>query len=232
MQLSYLITIVQRSDTEKFIRFFREEDVPLAIRMLGSGTARYNIRRVLGLAETEKAVFMSVVPHQKANVLMNHLVTKMDLDMVGMGIAYTVPVSSIAGASTLHYLCGNMEEETEEPRMSEKKLDYELVVVITNKSYVDTVMDAAYEAGAGGGTVVHAHGAGSLKAKKFFGVSISPEKAMIYIVLKSSIREAVMKAIVSKAGMQTEAKSILFSVPVSDVAGLREVYRDAASQNS
>lgn len=226
MQLSYLITIVKRSTCEDFTAFFKRKGVPLTLRMLGAGTARDNIRRLLGLAETEKEVFMCVVPDHKGQDLMRDLVLEMDLDVVGRGIAYTIPVSSVASASALHYLVGNGTTAMEEVKMSEKKQNHELVVIITNKTYVETVMDAAYAAGAGGGTVVHAHGAGSENAEKFFGVSLAPEKEMIFIVLKDTVREAVMKSVLAAAGMQTPAKSLIFSVPVTDVAGLREVYRE------
>ena len=49
---------------------------------------------------------------------------------------------------------------------------------------------------------------------------------MIFIVLKDTIRDAVMKSVNAAAGMQTPAKSLIFSVPVTDVAGLREAYRE------
>lgn len=226
MQLSYFITIVKRSAAEDFTTFFKEEGVPLTLRMLGVGTARDNVRRLLGLAEVEKEVFMCAVPEIKAQALMKNLVLKMDLDVVGRGIAYTVPISSVVGANTLHYLSGNAAEKGEENKMSEKKQGYELIVIITNKAYVETVMDAAYAAGAGGGTVIHARGTGSEQAEKFFGVSLALEKEMIFIVLKDAVKEAVMKAVNAAAGMQTPAKSLIFSMPVTDVAGLREVYRE------
>ena len=116
--------------------------------------------------------------------------------------------------------------------MSETNRAYELVVVITNKAYVETVMDAAYAAGAGGGTVVHARGAASSEqADKFFGISLAPEREMIFIVLKSEIKNAVMKAISTTAGMQSAAKSVVFSIPVTSVAGLREAYLDQVANN-
>ena len=115
--------------------------------------------------------------------------------------------------------------------MNEKKQAYELIVIITNKAYVETVMDVAYAAGAGGGTVVHARGAGNEQAEKFFGVSLASEKEMIFIVLKDTVKEAVMKSVIANAGMQTPAKSLVFSIPVTDVAGLREVYRENLETN-
>mgnify|MGYP002800887118 FL=1 len=82
-------------------------------------------------------------------------------------------------------------------------------------------MDAAREAGAGGGTVVHARGTGMEKAEKFLGVTLAEEKEMTFIVTRSEKKNEIMKAIMEKAGMESKAKSILFSLPVTETAGLR-----------
>lgn len=97
----------------------------------------------------------------------------------------------------------------------------ELIVAITNHGYVDQVMDAARAAGARGGTVIHALGTGAEQAEKFFGISIAREKDMIFIVTRSQDRNAIMKAIVAKAGETSKAHAIVFSLPVADIAGLR-----------
>ena len=84
-------------------------------------------------------------------------------------------------------------------------------------------MDAARAAGATGGTAVHAQGTGTELAKKFFGVSIAAEKELIFILTLEETRVPIMKAIMAQAGMQTEAQSLVFSLPVSDIAGLRRL---------
>ena len=105
----------------------------------------------------------------------------------------------------------------------EKELTHELIVVITNQGYTDKVMDAARAAGATGGTAVHAKGTGTELAKKFFGVSIAAEKELIFILTRTEDRKPIMKAVMAGAGMQTEAQSLVFSLPVSDLAGLRQL---------
>ena len=45
--------------------------------------------------------------------------------------------------------------------MPEMKFDHELLLVILNQSYMDDVMNAARDAGAFGGTVLHAKGTGA-----------------------------------------------------------------------
>ena len=97
----------------------------------------------------------------------------------------------------------------------------ELIVVICAKGNTDLVMDAAREAGAGGGTVVHAKGTGSQYAGKFFGVTIADEKEMIYIVSTKERKKEIMRAVIEKAGPETDAHAIVFSLPVSATAGLR-----------
>ena len=101
-----------------------------------------------------------------------------------------------------------------------KEAKYSLITVIAEKGCSDMVMDAARAVGARGGTVVHAKGTGREEDAKFFGVSISPEKEMIYIATRKSDRSEIMRAIMEKAGPQTDAKAVVFSLPVEDIAGL------------
>lgn len=102
-----------------------------------------------------------------------------------------------------------------------KDTKHELLVVIANQGCSNLVMDAAKGAGAGGGTVVHAKGTGMERAEAFFGVSLASEKEMIFIVAKSEQKNAIMQAVMRGAGMDTRAKAIVFSLPVTNTAGLR-----------
>ena len=105
-----------------------------------------------------------------------------------------------------------------------KDTDYELLVAIANQGYIDTVMDAARSAKAGGGTVIHAKGTGMELAKKYLGVSLVEEKEVILIVTKSREKNQIMKAIM--AGADPKAGAIVFSLPVTDTAGLRLLDED------
>ena len=59
------------------------------------------------------------------------------------------------------------------------------------------------------------------QAEKFMGVSLAAEKEMIFIVAKKEQKNQIMQAIMEKAGLDSKAKSIVFSLPVTDTAGLR-----------
>ena len=89
------------------------------------------------------------------------------------------------------------------------------------------VMEAAREAGAKGGTIIHAKGTAKENASKFFGLTIAPEKELIYIAARKTDKDAIMRCIIEKAGPDTEAKSVVFSLPVEDVVGVTSImYED------
>ena len=107
-----------------------------------------------------------------------------------------------------------------------KDTDYELLLAIANQGYIDTVMDAARSAKAGGGTVIHAKGTGMELAKKYLGVSLVEEKEVILIVTKSREKNQIMKAIMEQAGLDSKERTIVFSLPVTSVAGIRMLEED------
>ena len=217
----WIITIADRGRCEEFSAWFQEQGVPMVLTTLGRGTATTEILDCLGLEDTEKAVLLCVAG--QAHKLVRKAARELWLDVPGRGILMTVPLSGIGGAAARDYLL--QQEEAEEPM--ERELTHELIVVITNQGYTDKVMDAARAAGATGGTALHAKGTGTELAKKFFGVSIAAEKELILILTRTEDRKPIMKAIMQSAGMKTEAQSLVFSLPVSDLAGLRQLDAEA-----
>ena len=97
---------------------------------------------------------------------------------------------------------------------------YELILCIVNNGYTDLVMEAASKSGARGGTVVTARGSGNAEAEKLYGITITPEKEVVMIVVPRSIKDNVLKAIYEEAGLDTRGQGIAFSLPVDDVVGL------------
>jgi len=211
-----IITITDRSMQREFADWFRNRDIPLVLSTYARGTATTEILDYLGLEDTEKSVLFCVAPHSPRTV--RQAAKELWLDVPGRGILMTIPITSIGGATAMNYLVRGEAEE----RM-EKELTHELIIVITNQGYTDKVMDAARSAGAGGGTAIHAKGTGAELARKFFGVSIAAEKEIVFILTSVETKKPIMKAIMAEAGMQTQAQSLVFSLPVSDLAGLRQL---------
>lgn len=215
-----MITITNRSIGSKMLSFYKENDLSIILSTLGEGTANSDMLDYFGLEATEKAVMAAAVTRETWRRLKRGLQKKMHIDVPGTGIAFIIPFSSIGGKKALQFLTDGQNFEKEEETVL-KETEYELIIVILNQGYSNIVMDAAREKGAGGGTVIHAKGTGMEKAEQFLGVSIAAEKEMIFIVTKSKGKNEIMKAIMEQARMNSKAKSIVFSLPVTSTAGLR-----------
>lgn len=213
---SFMITITDRSRGGEFAAWFQSQGIPLVLTVLGRGTATTEILDCLGLEATEKAVLMCVAPRSPR--LVRRAARELWLDVPGRGILMAVPVSSIGGAAARDYLLQQEAEET-----MERKQTHELIIVITNQGFTDRVMDAARSAGAAGGTSVHAKGTGAELARKFLGVSIAAERELVFILARAEDRSPIMKAVMAQAGARSAAQSLVFSLPVSDIAGLRQL---------
>ena len=103
----------------------------------------------------------------------------------------------------------------------EEQESFEIIIAIINEGFSDVVMNAARDSGARGGTITHARGTGTKEMEKKYGIVITPQKEMIYILVNSKIRDDVMSAINKVAGTDTNGQGIIFSLPVSDVSGLK-----------
>lgn len=97
---------------------------------------------------------------------------------------------------------------------------YEVIFCIVDAGFSDSVMSAARECGAGGGTVLNARGTAKEEAEKLFNISIQPEKEIVLILIDSSIKDNILHALYKEVGLNTEAQGIVFSVPVNNVVGL------------
>ena len=215
--VNLFITITDRSRADQFASWFRSHGISLVLTVLGEGTATTEVLDYLGLEATEKAVLFCVAPRSPRMV--RQAARELWLDVPGQGVLMTVPVNSIGGSAAKEYLLHEQEGEA----AMEREITHDLIVVITNQGYTDLVMDAARQAGATGGTAIHAKGIGTELVQKFFGVSIASEQEMIFILTKAEAKKPIMKAIMAKAGIQSPAQSLVFSLPVEGVAGLREL---------
>lgn len=218
--LYLMTTIVDRKIIKKYMDLYQENNLHVMFLFLGFGTAANEIMDYLGLESNEKAVAFSVLEEDSWLTIKKQLEKKLKIDAPGGGIAFTIPLSSIGGRKTLEFLLERQDYQKQE-ESTLKNTKHDLIIVIAEQGYSSLIMEAARSAGAYGGTIVHAKGTGGEAAEKFLGVSIAAEKEMVFIVTKSEQKNAIIQAIMKDAGLDSKAKSIAFSLPVTDTAGLR-----------
>ncbi len=219
--LYLLLTIVRRKDAAEYEEFYRNRNIKVIYNARCNGTAHAKTLVILGIVRTEKSMLIATVTGPTLKALKRDLAYEMKIDLPDRGVAMAVPFSGVGGSRTLEYFtagqCIPEEHCTEDRKMEATQ---ELIIAIYQKGYTDVVMDAAREAGARGGTTLNAKGtvAGT---DKFFGISLAEEKEIVLIVSAAEQKKDIMKAIMQKAGVDTKAHAVVFSLPVTDTAGFR-----------
>ena len=223
MDLYYVMTIVDRSKGEQMIKLHNELNLTAVYETLGYGTATSEHLLLYDLQRTDKAIITTIATAPTLKQLIRNAKIKTFIDIPGNGVMMAIPLKTIGGGKNLAYFTLNQELGGKAPAMN---FENELIIVVLNEGYSDSVMDAARAAGATGGTVLHAKGTGREHAEKFYGVSLAEEKDMIYILAPTDKKTEIMKAITTQCGRETPMGAVCFSLPVSEVAGLRKLSDD------
>lgn len=220
-----MVSITNKHVRQRFRDFYKEQGLSVVYETLGVGTASSEILDYFGIEAMEKVISFSFVTDTTWRKVKRDLIRKMYLDVPGTGIAFISPLGSVGGKNVMQFLL-NGQEFVKEEETTLKETEYELLVIIANQGSIDSVMDVARSADAGGGTVIHAKGTGREQAEHFLGVSLAEEKEMIFIVTKKEQKNKIMKAVMEESGLQSKQRAFVFSLPVTSVAGLRKLEDD------
>ncbi len=101
--------------------------------------------------------------------------------------------------------------------------EFKLVFTSVKRGYEGEVLEAAKLEGHSGAIVMQAKAVEKVR-KRFFGFSVDPESSVVLMIVKADIVLPVIKSIYSIVDFKSEARGMLFVLPVSMVCGLDETY--------
>lgn len=218
-----LILIATPKLTDKAAEMFSGHNLPIQYRLSASGTASSEIMDTLGFGSIDKSVLVSLVPESFGKEMLMLLHSRLRLDAVNSGIAFTIPLTGATNL-LLRMMDGTGKKtDFSDKRKSEDKMTdskYTLIAAIVDRGFDGDVMDAARAAGAGGGTVIHSLGIKNEEAAGFWGLGLQEEKQIVLILADHEDKRDIMSAISAKCGMQTEAKGLVVSLPIDSVMGI------------
>lgn len=110
--------------------------------------------------------------------------------------------------------------------------NHEVIFAIVNADYAEDAMALARKHGVRGGTIISGRGVAREDEAAFFGITIHAEKEILMMVVEKDIRDNVLHALYTEMGMQNKAQGIVFSLPVTDVAGLATSVNEKTSRNT
>ena len=230
--LKLLFFIVDWNQARVVSDVFVEGKVRFHFVTKGRGTASSEILDLLGIGAGDKAVVICLEQTVGVLALMKEVRNKLRRSTPGAGIAFTIPLSAINDPILLIFKqsihknekvaeeLGIKSRGEGENMAGESSHEHDLIVSIVNQGYSDEFMNTAREAGASGGTVINARGQAHEGAVKFLGISVQDEKEIILILTSQEKKVPIMRAVCEAHGLNTNAQSIVFSLPVDDVLGL------------
>ena len=212
-----LISIVDRGRGELVAQIFDRNELHFNFIFHGTGTASSEILSLLGLGTSDKDLVISFMPCHKLTEMLKLIGNRMHLKRPGKGIAFTMPLESINAL-----IAASMTQKKAENggKKMDQTVNYSLILAAINPGFIDDVMEVARNAGATGGTVVHARGIGTENDANFLGMNINTEKEILAILATKETKKQIMQAINSFCGLKSEAQAIVFSLPVYDMVGL------------
>ncbi len=217
--LALMCAIVERDQGDAASAVMRRHGHRVTQILRGSGTAKPDLLSSLGLTGSRRDVALCLLPEAGVGPLLRDLEGQFAMEKPG-SVAFALSLAAIGGRQTYEYCAEGFEPGEEEESGMREKSAVELVVAIVNRGHSDEVMEAASAAGATGGTILHARGTGVHEAEVYFGVPIQPEKELVLILCLQERKKDIMTAILKGAGLATEGRGLVFSLPVSAVAGV------------
>ncbi len=106
-RLMLLITVVNRRKAEFFVDLIQNLGANMQFVSFGEGTADTSMLSIMGLNDSEKAVIFSVIREDSQDLILSTVDDKFNSIKDGKGISYTIPFSSVIGASIFGFLSDN-----------------------------------------------------------------------------------------------------------------------------
>lgn len=103
-KMQLLFTIVNREKTDFYVDVLQNFEVNMQLVLSASGTAGTKTLQLLGLANSDKSVILSVIKRERVEEAMSALDEKFRTVRGGKGIAYTVPMTSTIGVAIYQFL--------------------------------------------------------------------------------------------------------------------------------
>jgi len=205
--------VVNFGEASKTLKISKKYGIKGGTISIGRGTVHSRLLDFLGIFDVRKEIVTMVVEEDLSDGAIRGISEEMQFEKPHHGIAFMCPVSVFTGSKN------NMSENISKIDEVKSRL-YKIIYVVVDKGKAEDVIDAANKAGAKGGTIINARGAGVHEAKKVFSVEIEPEKEEVFIITKNEMKDDIIKSIKTELNMDEPGNGIIFVLDVNEVYGL------------
>lgn len=218
-----LVAIINKEDEEKFSGTVNKCCTAVHFSGIGHGTARSSYMSYFGFNDIEKRIVFSVIPSTLEHTVLDTVGRELRLYLLGRGIAFTTPISTISSIvedAVLSTPDRDLTDAKSPVSKKEKTTMHELVIAVVNQKYTETAIEAARSAGATGATVFHTKSINNARAEQSMGTALPEQTDSIFFLTTEEYKLKIMEAVRDYAGLKTEGGAVIFSIPVDDLVGI------------
>ncbi len=204
--------IVQHGMAKRIIKQAHKRGFQGGTVFYGKGTLKKFWLDILELDRYEREIIVFLADGDKAKAFAREIDNEIKFCKPGHGIAFCVPLKNDP--------CREHENITETEERGEHM--YDIMTVIVNKGDAEDVLDAAQLAGAKGGTIINARGAGKEKTNRVFNIDIEAEKEILLMLIDKKFTDTVFNAIIQRVEKKDLKESTIYIQEASRAYGLYE----------
>ncbi|MBQ4132890.1 MAG: P-II family nitrogen regulator [Desulfovibrionaceae bacterium] len=208
-----LMCMVGRSRGNDVVAIAKQAGAHGGTIALGHTMNDSRILQMLSLADVDQDIVFTLLGSE-ADAVVSAIIdeaVKQPKKLTGMAILVNVSEIFVRGTAQEKYAL----TESANARSLTMQSDYELITVIVNYGFANDVMEIARKAGARGGTIVNARGTGTAEDVKFFGITLVPEKEMLFIVAEKSKVQPILNEVNAIPNLCKPGGGIVFNLPIS-----------------
>lgn len=211
--MELIVCITMPNEGDHIIKLANEAGVQGGTIFYGEGTSGKGIFKTLGLNSIKREIVLMVTSETKATRALKHIAKAKVMKKKSNGIGFRVSLSDVLG---IHE---NIEEKLNDFDEETKNM-HQAIYVIVNKGEAEDVMEYAQDAGAQGGTIIQARGAGNAESRTVFHMDIVPEKEIILIITEKEHSQTIIDTISERLHIEEPNKGILFVTDLNETIGL------------
>ncbi|WP_080145635.1 P-II family nitrogen regulator [Marinilactibacillus piezotolerans] len=216
-QMELVVFIVNANEGDRVMHLAEETGTKGGTVFHGTGTTRKGLLSKLGLDIIKKEILLIVALESQAAETLDYVAQKKKMQEKNRGIGFRLPLRRALGVLAEEELNEQMDQNEEKENTSM----HQGIVVIVNRGGAEEVMDYAQEAGAQGGTIIQARGAGSKEAKKIFNMDIVPEKEMLIIISEKQKTKEIVEKLSQELNIAEPNKGIIFVIDLTETRGIQ-----------
>ncbi len=203
--------IVNRGKANAVLKKAREHGVEEATIFFGEGMVQARLLEWLGLTEIQKEILMIPASRELSDKLYRMIDGERMFHKRNSGIAFSIPFQR----------CQLPIEQQQPDREPDIAPTHYCIITVVDKGRGRSCIKAARAAGARGGTLIHARGAGT-PADFYVPLVIEPQKEVLMIVANRDKAPQIRNRMYADLELSKAGNGIIFMLPVVQAVGLVE----------